>query len=309
MPLYQGQKMTQEKTKMLKPASLSALEIDQENEHPCLAAINEVEGTTLFELKKSQNVFGRSLENEISLDMPGISRKHFLISLKGEEVTIKDLDSANGTFLNDRKLSSEEKLSAGDVIKSGSIALKFLPKNSPEIFTHKELIRKATVDGLTGCFNKKYFQEAFEREFENSKRQFTNLVLIIVDIDHFKNLNDTLGHDAGDAVLKELGQILKNKVKTHKRSALARFGGEEFVILLTDSSPGIGKALAEEIRISVEGRGFKYGQDVLKITLSLGVACFFGNSESGMKPTELFVKADKALYQSKEGGRNQTTYI
>lgn len=301
--------MSQDKTEMLNSPLNNNSIIKYETDYPCLCAINEIKGTTLFELKKALNIVGRSAENEIVLDMAGTSRKHFCISVKEDGVYIEDLNSANGTFLNNKKLDSEEKLKTGDIIKAGAIALKFLPKNSPEIITHKELIKKATIDGLTGCFNKKYFNQALEREFDNSKKFYKNLVLIIVDIDHFKNLNDTKGHDAGDAILKDLGQLLMKKAEGHKRSVLARFGGEEFVILLTESNPGAGVALAEEIRKSVEQHDFKYEEEIFKITLSLGVACFYGDPKSEQVPSELFIKADKALYQSKETGRNKVSYL
>ncbi|MBI5750240.1 MAG: diguanylate cyclase [Nitrospinae bacterium] len=156
------------------------------------------------------------------------------------------------------------------------------------------------TDGLTKLYNSRYFKEMFEMEFERAKRFKKNLSMIILDIDHFKSINDTYGHLQGDTVLKEVGYILKQSVR--KVDFVARYGGEEFAVLAIDTDIDNTCILAEKIRKQIEFHRFKAEKNPLKVTVSLGVASISGDVSNYL---DLIKRADDSLYKAKEGGRNR----
>jgi diguanylate cyclase (GGDEF)-like protein len=167
-----------------------------------------------------------------------------------------------------------------------------------------QLTDMAHSDALTGLFNHRHFREALDREIKHSEQYGAIFSLIFMDIDHFKNYNDTHGHLAGDALLKQLAGILRGC--SRGSAAVTRYGGEEFVLLLPDGDEAEALALAERLRATVEGHPF-HGRDEQpsgRVTMSLGVATF---PRAGKTATELLDNADKALYRSKGAGRNQVT--
>jgi len=156
------------------------------------------------------------------------------------------------------------------------------------------------TDGLTKLYNNRYFKDIFEKEFERVKRFKKNLSLILVDIDHFKSINDNYGHLQGDSVLMEIGYILKQSVR--KVDIVARYGGEEFAVLAIDTDIDNTCTLAEKIRKQIEFHSFKTENHPLKVTISLGVASI---SKDVSNYLDLIKRADNSLYKAKEGGRNR----
>ena len=165
------------------------------------------------------------------------------------------------------------------------------------------LYNMAFYDALTKVFMRRYFEAWLSQEFSRVKRYKTDLSLIMFDIDHFKKINDTYGHQAGDFVLSELSQVVKEAVR--EADIVARYGGEEFVVCLPETKVEEAKYSAERIRASVEKKQFIYEGTKIPVTVSLGVASFRNTPEDTV---EQFIKdADTALYHSKESGRNQFT--
>src|SRR5262249_25557652 len=146
----------------------------------------------------------------------------------------------------------------------------------------------------------RYFIEFLEREITRARRHASALSLILFDIDHFKKVNDTHGHLAGDAVLKELGRRLKPEVR--REDVLARYGGEEFACVLVSTSKQRAIDFAEEMRQLVEGTPFQHEALALVVTVSIGVAEL---DESMKVPEELIARADANLYTAKREGRNR----
>jgi len=145
-------------------------------------------------------------------------------------------------------------------------------------------------------------EETFERELHRAARNGSNVSFIMLDVDHFKQLNDNYGHETGDVVLKELAALLSKMTRTE--DVACRYGGEEFVLCLPGASATIAMSRAEEIREAMSNHTFYYeGQNIGQVTVSLGVSVF---PEHGLDAKDLFKQADKALYQAKEAGRNQT---
>jgi diguanylate cyclase (GGDEF)-like protein len=165
-----------------------------------------------------------------------------------------------------------------------------------------ELQNRSIRDPLTGLFNRRYMEESFERELHRAARSETPAVsFMMIDIDHFKKINDTFGHDAGDMVLRELSHILTGK--SRKYDIACRFGGEEFVLCLPGACREIAVRRATEIRDSVKRLSLHYeGRDMGVITISVGISIY---PDLGETPAELMKKADQALYQAKENGRDR----
>ena len=170
----------------------------------------------------------------------------------------------------------------------------------------KRLEELATLDGLTGLYNKRAMLEMAEQKMAASKRFNRKLSVLITDIDHFKKVNDTYGHDVGDVVIKGLGDILRRAKRN--TDAVARFGGEEFVIICEETDARGAMLLAERIREELKRTVFhaKSGAvaQTLQVTCSLGVATF---PDAGETWEEMFKAADEALYVSKRSGRDRCT--
>lgn len=159
----------------------------------------------------------------------------------------------------------------------------------------------ATTDGLTELYNHRYFQEQMKRQIDNSKRYETEFSMIILDIDFFKKFNDTFGHQAGDAVLRQVAQTLKKNVRA--TDIVCRYGGEEMSIILPNTGRDVAYSTAEKICQRVSDRKFKLGGDKeTSVTISLGVSTF---PYDGNESAALIEAADKRLYNAKNNGRNQ----
>lgn len=165
---------------------------------------------------------------------------------------------------------------------------------------HKEVERLAITDGLTGLYNHRHFQERLSEEFQRLKRSSQSLSIILIDLDHFKEINDIYGHPAGDTILKSLGSILKKTLRGI--DIIARYGGEEFAaVLLNTESKGAYK-IAERLRTKVMHTPFFAGENKLLLTISIGVAAY---PHDAITKEELISRADEALYYAKKNGRNQ----
>lgn len=162
------------------------------------------------------------------------------------------------------------------------------------------LQEQAVRDALTGCFNRRYFDETLERELSRARREGYPLALLMLDLDHFKQINDTYGHQAGDEALKMLVETLKPDVR--QEDVFCRYGGEEFVILMPRMPLAIAADRAERWRLMIAGICFKFGNFDLRFTASIGVASY---PEHGKVPDELTQFADLALYIAKHEGRNR----
>lgn len=165
------------------------------------------------------------------------------------------------------------------------------------------LANLANMDGLTEIYNHRYFQNTLENEIDRSIRNSTQLSLLLIDIDHFKNFNDTYGHQVGDFILKEFCRILKDKIR--KYDTLARYGGEEFTIILPDTNAEEAAAVAEKLREAIDNTTFADSREEYHITASFGVSSARPATTDNFEKGDFINQADAALYDAKEGGRNQ----
>ncbi|MBL4899652.1 MAG: diguanylate cyclase [Colwellia sp.] len=166
-----------------------------------------------------------------------------------------------------------------------------------------ELEQKNTLDELTGLFNRRFYDQKILAEYRRSKRNLTPLSLIIIDIDHFKVVNDSYGHLAGDQCLVWLSKYLKKSLKRSSDMAF-RYGGEEFCVILPDTDAKGAMALAEDLRKNIEQQTCAYKDIEISLTISSGIFTYI--QQDNVQPEQIFTRADKALYDVKNNGRNQT---
>lgn len=164
----------------------------------------------------------------------------------------------------------------------------------------QRLVEVAQTDSLTGLANRASFQSTLARTIAESERSSTAFALVIMDIDHFKSVNDTLGHDAGDYVLRHISQCLSERLRT--TDFVGRLGGEEFGLILRDVRPDDAFELMEELRLRIAGRELRYGEAGIRVTASFGIAQW---PEHGREAEALFSVADRYLYRGKRAGRNR----
>jgi len=257
----------------------------------------------MFKLDRAETVLGRSPKVDVQLQDAGISRSHARLQRVGEHVYVEDLKSANGTFLNGERVTVAQQLRDGDKITLGSTTiLKFTYHDKLDEDFQKKMFDAALRDGLTQAFNKKYFTNHLFSEFAYAKRHKQPITLLMVDVDHFKEVNDTYGHQAGDAVLAKLAQIARESIRSE--DVLARYGGEEFAIISRGINSAQGLMLAERLRQIVDRTLFEYEGQAIPITISLGVASF---PEVAVETSEQLISAsDGALYRAKNNGRNRS---
>jgi len=165
---------------------------------------------------------------------------------------------------------------------------------------HNRVAQMATTDGLTGLFNHRYFQERLSERIDEARRHPTRHSLVLVDIDHFKKVNDSYGHPIGDKVLKVMSRLLKENVRTIDLAA--RYGGEEFVLVLANTRLEGAKKLADRIRKQASKLKFDADGKTFKVTISMGVATF---PDDARNKQALIEHSDQALYHAKENGRNR----
>ncbi|MEZ4750072.1 MAG: GGDEF domain-containing protein [Bdellovibrionota bacterium] len=270
---------------------------------PYLIQISGRETGQMYNLKGRNVKLGRDPSCQIPLDDPHVSRNHAeIIWRNGTDLVIRDVGSTNGIFVNGKKVQEQVLLDGDKILIGTRLYFKFCYQDSVDQSYQQNLFRAANIDGLTQLYNKKYFVDVLSKEFSFSKRNKTPLSLMMIDVDHFKKINDTHGHIAGDLVLKQIGQYLHKSLRLE--NIACRYGGEEFAIILRNVDATVAMQIAERVRLNVEKQPVTYRNENIFITISLGVATFEnGNFET----IEDFIRtADECLYAAKQGGRNRT---
>jgi two-component system cell cycle response regulator len=257
----------------------------------------------MFKIPGGEAVIGRGRTAEVRLFDEGVSREHARIRTDGIRLYVEDLGSRNGTFCNGKKVDAPVPLGDGDKIQVGrTTILKFTYHDALDESFHEQMYESALRDALTKAYNKRYFADRLDGEFRFARRHDTSMALLMLDIDHFKKINDTYGHPAGDAVLVAVADALTRSVRNE--DVVARYGGEEFAIILRSINVEGGRILGERLRRMIELMQVDVGgAHPLKVTVSVGIAAFpESNVQNGV---ELVEAADTALYRAKNGGRNR----
>lgn len=243
--------------------------------------------------------FGRDDACSIPLDSEHVSREHARVERDGIHRYVVDLNSTNGTFVNDKAVT-RHRLQPGDEVQIGEMIFKYLVSTDIEAAYYEEIYRMALTDGLTGIANARRLDEFLEREFARSRRHGRDLSVLLLDLDRFADINERLGHVAGDLVLREFSQLIARRIR--RDELFARYSGEAFAIVLPESNVDGATAYAEILREMVEAHEFVLDGTPVSITVSIGVATFDPQMTA---PADLVQAADGRLYQAKQGGRNR----
>ncbi|HEY4184606.1 MAG TPA: GGDEF domain-containing protein [Polyangia bacterium] len=293
--------MADERTQIFEPQSAPAEGVKRDRAYLVVLAGASV--GEMYKIDHNKTVIGRGQKAEVRLLDDGISREHARVVVEGNRIFLEDLGSTNGTFCNGLKVDRKE-LADGDKILVGSTTiLKFTYHDNLDEIFQKQMYESALRDGLTKAFNKKYFTDRLESELTFALRHSSPLVLVMFDIDHFKKVNDTHGHQAGDLVLSEISTLLTAALRAE--DVFARYGGEEFAVICRGTDVTQAQIVGERMRKAVEGHRFVHEGTPIPVTISVGIAAL---PDPAVKDaTDLVARADKALYQSKHGGRNRVT--
>ena len=254
-----------------------------------------------YYLQQDEEIIGRDLSADIHLDEDSVSRRHARIKVTHKETTVYDLDSTNGVFVNGHRVQHAA-LKDGDRLHLGETVLKYLSGNNTESKFHEDIYRLMTVDDQTQAFNRPYLQESLKREMSRALRYRRPLSLALLDIDQFKTINDTFGHPAGDAVLKAFVALISRNIRPS--DLLARYGGDEFAIILPEADRDSALRFCEKLRGLIASNPFRFEQQTLAVTASIGLQSY--THTDGEKTVNQFVAAaDAKLYEAKNAGRNR----
>jgi len=245
---------------------------------------------------------GRGPEAQVSLDDDGISRRHCRIVCGADAYELEDLGSTNGSYVDYERVQARAALHDGARIQVGNTVLRFALQDRLEQETSRRMYEMAVRDGLTAAYNRRYFDERMESEFAFALRHGSALCVLLIDIDHFKRVNDTHGHHGGDEVLRRVSAVLRNGVRAE--DVVARYGGEEFAVIARGIDVTGSRMFAERVRSMVERTHIEWEGALIGVTASVGAA----HNHSGAalnKPERLVLAADNALYAAKDGGRNR----
>ena len=282
--------------------TLEALQVKSQGDD-CLVVIHTPVQFDLgkrYVLHKDLTTIGRERDNDIVLDSDNVSRQHAKVEQHDGCFHVVDLASTNGTFVNDElQPVTIRRLRRGDQLRIGDMILKYLSGSDVEAQYHQAIFSMTITDGLTDVSNKKQLDNVLTREISRALRYRRRLSVAMIDIDHFKQINDTYGHPAGDAVLQDLAGVLKARLRPDDE--LGRYGGEEFCAILPETPLDGAVKMAEDLRRLIEEHAFAADGHPIKVTVSIGVT----ELEEGQDVRAIYKAADDRLYDAKRGGRNQ----
>ncbi len=268
---------------------------------PFLRVIHPREFTQRIRLDEGSIVIGRGEQADVALNDNQISRLHCRIMHSGGKIFVEDLGSTNGTFLDGRAVKLDS-MTIHSRLQIGRFVLKAEFKDPDEIRYDDRILAAATTDGLTGLPNRQWLMDQgvmFVKAFSEKRRL---LSAVMIDIDHFKQVNDRLGHPAGDRVLQEVAGVLH--ANKRELDLLGRFGGEEFLMFLPHTQLQEARTVCERICTSVARHRFAVGEEgALGVSVSIGVASQRIDDNTSIE--DLIGRADRALYQAKREGRNR----
>jgi diguanylate cyclase (GGDEF)-like protein len=255
----------------------------------------------MIRLGFGNTLIGRDSSSEVVLDDNAVSRHHAVIESHQDGYSLRDLDSTNGTFIDDTPVTEVRPLEGGELIRVGGTILKFMSSIDEEVQYHAVVRELMTRDALTSAYNRSYLIPMLRKSIERSAHSGEPVALIMMDIDHFKSINDRHGHVVGDEVLRVFSERIRGGLL--RDEILARLGGEEFLIVAENTGVERASAIAETLRMELDSNLFQTQAGEIKVTCSFGVA-----STEAVHPETIdqFLSAvDTALYSAKNQGRNR----
>lgn len=276
--------------------------VDEGHYTACLVVIRGAGTGNKILLNRERMVIGRAEEADVRLAKAGVSRRHAEVERLGEaQFQITDLKSTNGTFVNSVRVESAM-LKDQDIIAIGETRLKFLSADSPEQPYYEALYSQAQLDKALQVYNKHYFLTRLDEELQRHRMRSPPMTLLMLDVDHFKRLNDTYGHLVGDAALAHLVALVKGRIR--ETDVFCRYGGEEFALILPQTPLAQAEQLAEQLRALLAVAPLQQGERMIDMTMSIGIS---DSSDPQSTPALLIERADRALYHAKRNGRNRVS--
>ncbi len=267
-----------------------------------LLRMDGVQAGSVFAVDKLPCTIGRHPDNVLQVDEESISRFHARIDRDEQGFFVEDLQSRNGTFVAGQR-TSRQHMKDGEAVAFGvQVSFRFNVSDSLEERLLRRLYESSTKDALTGAYNRAHFDERLRSEVAFAIRHATPISLVMIDIDYFKRVNDTYGHQAGDMVLKELVVVAQRTLRAE--DVFARFGGEEFVVILRGIDLEGAHKLGERLRLALGRTSIEFQDQAIRVTLSAGCSSMACCLEP-VSPVELLRIADRRLYLAKTGGRNR----
>lgn len=256
----------------------------------------------VYPLPLGEVVVGRAPDCGVPLLDGEVSRQHLRLSVQEDAIVATDLGSTNGTRVNGSRLAGALPLRTGDRLAVGGHVLKLVYLDPLERAFHETLLDLSTRDPLTGLANRGSALAEFQNRFGLSLRYGRPLSVVVCDLDHFKQVNDTYGHGAGDFVLQGFGERLLANLR--EADLAGRIGGEEFLVVLPETDLTGARPFAERLRKAVAAVPFALPGGGLTVTCSLGIA---ERSPADLEPGQLLARGDAALYRAKGEGRNRVS--
>jgi diguanylate cyclase (GGDEF)-like protein len=272
---------------------------------PCLILVSGANLGEVFPLLGEELSIGRAPPADVQIIDEGLSRKHARVFRQGEALVLEDLGSRNGTFCNGVRVTRHE-LRDGDKVQVGArTVFRFVRQELVDENYQRELFQASLRDVHTKAFNRRYFLDRLDSEFAYSTRHRVPLALVLFDLDRFGALNTDHGQAAGDYVLSLLSQRVAEWIRTE--DVLARIGPDQFALICRGIDTEGARIFAERLRKKTEGTPFEHAGDLLPVSISLGAAAVSGVTDP--TPQRLLEAAQRALAESKAGGRNRVTVI
>lgn len=267
----------------------------------CFVVMRGLDEGHVIRMEGQKLVVGRDDTCDVVINDEGISRHHARFTIQGLNVVIEDLGSTNGVFVNGAQVSATV-LEEGDKVLLGRFTvLKYALQDELEIEFQEQIHESASVDSLTGALNRRSLESRLTSEWSFARRHSTDLSVLMLDVDHFKLMNDTYGHATGDQVLIAISEKIRGAVRME--DVFGRYGGEEFIVVVRGVGHAGAMGLARRLRMLIERMNLNINGEVVSVTVSIGVATSYGTN--GHTPETLVRSADERLYAAKQHGRNR----
>jgi two-component system cell cycle response regulator len=266
-----------------------------------LVRMDSIQAGQVASLEGPEIRIGRHPDNGLVIDDDGMSRVHARVFYEDGAYFVEDFGSSNGTYVNGTRVERRQ-LGDGMILQLGPrVCLRFSVTDANQEQILRQLYESSVRDALTGAYNRHFFLERLGAELSYAGRHNTEASLLLFDVDHFKNVNDTYGHLAGDDVLKNISKTTSRLLRTE--DVFARYGGEEFVVLLRGVPIRGAHRAGERLRLAIEAAPAKSGDHVLRATVSVGCASLACCQR--LDGDTLIATADRRLYAAKRAGRNR----
>ncbi|HET9957908.1 MAG TPA: GGDEF domain-containing protein [Polyangiaceae bacterium] len=290
-----------EATALVHVGSLGRIELGEEKNRHLLVRVKGAAIGQVFALPDEPCRIGRAPDSTLYVGDDGVSRRHALIVKEGDGYVLIDTNSANGTFVGGERVGKHPLVDGDTIQLCSTAAFRYTVTDVSQENLLQKLFEASVTDGLTGANNREHFDTMLRSELSYARRHKTELSLVLFDIDHFKRVNDTFGHPAGDQVLIQISQAVATMIRSE--DMFARYGGEEFALLLRGVALPGAVRLAERVRATIESLLVACEKGSIRVTISAGCAAL---SELENPVGEALIQAaDRRLYIAKNSGRNR----